>query len=289
MIKLFGPVRTVHITTVKLSADDGKLKEELVQSPRTIEYDISGHAIEEVLHKHDGSIHSKSVFTYDAEGVLLEQIRLDLGGSLMSRTTYVRDPEQCKVEKSVYDNNGVLLEKSVQTTDETPDYKVTASYNAEGQLILKGVHFSDDQGRLIRLIIIKSAPNEPTMLSLHKGIDENKIVEGRGKNIALTVSHNELFAGEIKYIYNEEKNSEEEFIYKDDGSLVRRKITVFDEARSPVEVFDYHADGSLVGKETYTREFDSQKNWIKQTKSKLNLEIHTLETVEIARRAITYY
>lgn len=287
--KLLGSVRAVYVRRVRLSAENGRISEEPVQSPHKTLYDMNGRQLEREVFKYDGSVHSKSIFVYDPGGVLLEVVKIDPHGSLVSRIVHMRDLESGGVERRAYNSHGTLLEKNLQTTEKISNHEVTASYNAEGHLILRGVHLLDDQGRVIKISIFKGAPSKASAQPPGEGVNEKRTVEESERITVPAVHRDEVAAGEIKYVYHETGNAEEELVYKDDGSLAVRRVTTFDEARNPVEITDYDADGNLTDKQTYTREFDSRGNWTKQTKLKASPNTQLLEPVEVIHREIAYY
>ncbi|MGH9944486.1 MAG: hypothetical protein ACRD9R_19235 [Pyrinomonadaceae bacterium] len=96
----------------------------------------------------------------------------------------------------------------------------------------------------------------------------------------------------LRYVYNYKGSNVERLVYSADGSLNQKYLSTLDGKGHKVEETIFEAkDGSVRSKYTYTYEFDSRGNWVKQTTAKIVTKDGqpSVEPYSVTYRTITYY
>lgn len=96
----------------------------------------------------------------------------------------------------------------------------------------------------------------------------------------------------LRYVYNYKGNQKEELVYKADGELNQRYLSVLDKRGNEVEETSFNVkDDSVRSKYSYSYEFDSKGNWIKRVTSKWVTKDGKsyFEPAWVTYRTITYY
>lgn len=93
-------------------------------------------------------------------------------------------------------------------------------------------------------------------------------------------------------VYNLKSNQKEKLVYAEDGSLNQKYFYTLDDKGNEMEETSYNTnDNSIENKYSYTYEFDSHGNWIKQTTSKLDTKDGKSSIIpySVTYRTVTYY
>ena len=187
------------------------------------------------------------------------------------------------------DNNIELLSRDVCTFAD--GYEIESSgYNGEGGLIRKTVIVYDERKRLnehltykpdgtlqYRMVTTRRVPGKVAEVTTYGGDGSfrNRAVNNfsmhgiQGEKIESSVYNEDGSLAEKRVIVGVGKANSERWEYKSDGSLLARFVDLRDSEGFLIESAEYNAEGSILRKETFTREFDAQKNWIKETKSRV--------------------
>lgn len=286
---LRGRVRTISTKTVKLSIKDGKLIEESWLLPHVDSFDKHRRKAERVLYNHDGSVRCRDFFSYDPNGNPAKWSRFDATGALISETAYSREPDNERVVEDSYDGNRALIERSVRSYDKKDDQTTVVIYDGQGRLVSKTVEFHDEKGRETEVFICHGNPKDATDQAAS---DRKKNVASKKTNEDMrmqSLCHDANPVGRMVMSYNDEKNMMELLAYTNTNLLEAKQVVVSDEHEHVIEIADYTAGGNLKSKTIYTREFDSQGNWTKQTTSRWNAQTNTREPFETIYREIAYY
>ena len=254
---LSGAVHTIRVQKSPLVKEGGRYVAGPPESSE-VTYNEKGNKTEELKYKAGNSVDSKSVFDYDTTGNLTAVTVYNADGSI-----YLK-----RVRKSIQVMEGRKVEESILASGTT--------------LYAKTFYIFDNQDRAIELAGF-DANGKP-------GARVVTIYGANGKPTEVEFSHNTSLTGKLVFSYDAQGNQTEHVEYDAAGVRGSKYVFTGDLKRgSQIETAEYDGNDNLVNKESYVREFDSHGNWIKETKSKFNLQSGKFEPVEVTRRIITYY
>jgi hypothetical protein len=223
--------------------------------------------------------------SYSDDGNATEEIRFNKDGSVLSRTVFDYDNRRQLSTITVNKADGSISLRRTYSHKGTPGLRQTEEFILDGgmRVISKVNHVYDSSGRPVELVSFDS-----------NGKQQDRIVtnyDGSGKTSDVTYffEDNRKWI-QVRFVHNSKGSVTEMDEYGPDGSLASKHVFDGDIDRgSDFTMTQYDSKGSLIVRERYIHEFDSQGNWIKETKSKFNPQSGSWQTVEITERKITYY
>src|SRR2546423_7520514 len=236
-------VHTIRIEAAQIQPINGKYVEGLRRFLREITYSAKGNKQSEIIFGIDGKLLAKRAFHYDARGDLSEVTEYQPDGSLRSRTVYMPDSTGTSVEEIVYNNNKASASKTVYRYEGGRQIGMT-SLDPDGNPSINTYIYYDDGGKIREVIVC--ANNSPGGMILSSG---------GGKAIVLTDPAKEKMKGLSPCV---------------DGLLTSRTVFAYNDKGDLSETSVYTHDNSLINKETYSKEYDSRGNWVKEVKSEWN-------------------
>jgi antitoxin component YwqK of YwqJK toxin-antitoxin module len=170
----------------------------------------------------------KWIYKYEANSKLFEINMYHPDGKLWIKTSYV------------YDEKGLLIEKS--------------DYLPDGTQYMNFKHKYDTNGKLI-----ESA-------SLYNGEVSNDyyIYDDKGNRIEETTK-GKYFNDKSTYKYNSDNKVIERTSYYSDGRVMNKTTYHYDDLSNEIKMDSFGPGGELINNESYSYEFDKNKNWIKKT------------------------
>ena len=254
---LTGPVKFVRIERASFS----KKGNDFIEGPRvlaeTMSLDPQWRRFEWTYYNPDGSVLKVDICTFDADGYQTEASGYNGEGGLIHKIVYVYDDRKRLIEYFTYKPDGTLLNRSFTTRPVPGKVAEITTYNGDGSFVNRAVNTFD--------------------------------IAKQGEKIDSSVYNKDGSLAEKRILVADGKGRVERFEYKADGSLLARFVDTLDSQRFLIEGAEYRADGSIRRKETFTREFDTQGNWIKETKSEWDAKAGTLVPTGIRYQIITYY
>lgn len=232
---LTGQVRSVRIERTSFSKKGNDYVEGSRVLAETITLDPQWKRLERTYYNPDGSVLRSNVITLDGDGNQTEVSEYDGEGGLISKIVYVYDGRKRLNEYLTYKPDGTLLNKWITTRPVPGKVNEVTIYNGDGAFRSRAVNTFD--------FGMQGGKIESSVYSNDGSLAEKTVVVADGK-------------GRLERVE-----------YKPDGSLLARFVDTRDSEGFLIEGIEYNADGSVRRKENFTREFDAQGNWIKETKS----------------------
>lgn len=252
--KLNGSVKAVRVDKKII----GEEKNELSVWSQEIEYDSHGRKQYEISYDGGGITLAENYFEYDVKGELVEARQYKPDGSLNHRKVYVRDGK--KVEEIAYLAN--------------------ASVGAD-----KTVHLLDAFGKQIGLQVVNSRRGVTTELIIE--YDSEGLV--REITMYADIRHGMIINGGRPAVVSDDLLRRIKDASPHSNRLPTSRTTFsYNEFGDVVETSIHAYNSFLANKEVYAREYDLRRNWIKETRSLVDLATNALSTVEITYRQITY-
>jgi len=260
---LAGSVRTIRIEKAQIILKDNNYVEEPRILSEKITYNSKGRRLDVFLYNRDGVFTAKSVYSYDAEGELTEITEYNMDGSLLNKKVYTRSSDRRSIEEVTYnDGESTSSNKTIHTLNDADKQTSLTTFDANGVPSIKVIISYNGKGKIREVVMCSSVKN-------------GMIVPGSGgRSVVLSDDVKDKMKG-VSPCSDSLFISKTIFTHDDDGHLI--------------ETATYTHDNFLVSKEIYTYEFDSHGNWIKQTKSKWNIENGKYKPVETTYREIRYY
>lgn len=293
----------------------------------TYTYDSAGKLVEQISFAANESPSFKRVYEYDRDGRLIEQKSFHADGSLEStfRPTYTAEDWRIEEEilplsegyndvnflidiegtdvifsaqggdrvRKVFDNKGNPIEATLHNNRGKRAGKILFEYNADDRLIEvtnysnEGFHPGGGERTKWQRIL------EPFALPLIKIFLLLKCVYGFGikgelRKAARCIFYRSLVMS-IVFIYDEEGRMIKEQTYFV-GSLMMKKVFTYDEKGGKTEEIEYLGNDSVLQKQTYSREYDFQENWVKETIScQFRMEEKLEQSTVVTNRTISYF
>lgn len=249
---LLGLVRTVHTESVEFSNKSGQWIEK-VKFKQTMSYDQKGNRVGRINYNPDGTFRSeeRSNITYDKHGRITEINSADNLGSFGGKKIYKYDSKGNISEETNYVNDGSMGNRNAYVYDEIGNISEELHYAHDDSFVSKKVY--------------KYAPEGY--------VAEEAVYDSRSKLLRKM---------EVAY---DAKGNKTVVHYGGEGSATDKEVFTYDTKGNISEILFYKPDGSLDGKSTYSYEYDSVGNWIKQR------EFHKgkVEWLRVTDRTITYY
>ena len=257
MKKLFGVMSLIllltHLTNAQAQLDrefDG-----LKGSVKTVRLERA-----EVSQRDGKAVESprqlESVTTYDEKGNKTEALNYDYKG-ISRRSVFTRGENGNQIQTK-FKPDGSVDSKWIQTYDARGRMSGGAQYNADGVLQRKSVSTYDPNGKFV----------------------DGAMYNADGSLINKTV-----------YRYDAEGKPTGLDLYNANGVLIMKSVDTASESVATL----YNDDGTVQtqfanARQSSTQEFDSHKNWIKQSTPKSVVRAgQAAESVEVLYRTITYY
>lgn len=235
---------------------------------RQASYDTKGKLIESTYYNPDGSVMRKDIFTYQykTEGNKVEELSYH-------RTEPSTSPDE--LGYTFYPPLGSIASKNKTEKSENGSgfgfsHKRVITYDNTGHIIEEAEY--DATGALYRKKIFKVAGQ-----TLEDGFNYDANGTPQGKYVF-------TYDAKGKLIKLMQKVSKGPMAPK---PIDRKYLYTYDNKGNITEESAYEADGSLYSKETYTYEYDSHGNWIKQVKRSISNNGYNSTTVYY--RSISYY
>jgi hypothetical protein len=251
-----GPVRSVRIERASLSKKGNDYVEGLPVLAETILLDPQWRRLERRYHNPDGSVLTANVVTLDADGDQTEVSENNGEGGLIRKIVYIYDDRKRLNEYVIYKSDGTLQYRWVATRPVPGSVEIT-NYNGDGSF--------RDRALNTFAFTKPGEKYESSVYNLDGSLSEKTVLVADGKG---RVERRE---------------------YKADGSLLARFVDTRDSEGFLIEGAEYNADGSIRRNESFTREFDAQGNWIKETKSEWDAKAGILVPTAISYQVISYY
>lgn len=264
-------------------------------------YDSTGNLTELVAYNTDGSVALKKVYAYDSTGRLIEEKNYSADGSLMGSRHPTYTAEGWRIEempspfpeykpdvgyimgvegtdicigirdvhriRKVYDGAGNLREMTLRRQNGSLAGKVLLTYDDEGR-VTEVVHYGRTRAGFCGPVSTWQRLLTPLMQHLVNLCLLLKCLYSYGIRGEWQKATHCLAYGppliQVTFVYNAkgQKVEERQSLV---GFVVRKKVLTYDAQGHTSEETEYEADGSIVHKQTYTREYDAQGNWIKET------------------------
>lgn len=177
------------------------------------------------------------------------------------RVVSVYDANGNEIEAALYHGpaiGGSLAEKSIHSYDAEGHRTATATYNGDGVLLKKTTYAYDARGNLTEMV---SSDDAGLIEKTAYTCDE----KGQPTEEVVYYAHGAVTLRSV-YSYDPKGNRTQSLSYAHDGSVTKTVYT-YDTKGNVTACATYAADGSLTDNLTYTYEFDSTGNWIKQMES----------------------
>ncbi|MDQ3749072.1 MAG: hypothetical protein M3367_08690 [Acidobacteriota bacterium] len=289
-------------------------------------YDSAGKVIEQVNFDTNESLMFKTVFEYDRDGRLIERKSFGADGSLESsiRPTYTAEGLRIEEETLPFseENSDIDCIIGIEETDLSFSargvHKIRKVYDSVGKPIEISLH--NDKGKRIGKILFVHDNNgklievahyssngfypcgertkwqqmlEPLALRLIKIFLFLKCIysfgiKGELGKAARCVAYGPLFILNV-FVRNDKGQIIEEqthFI----GSLGMKKVFTYDEKGNKIEEIERLNNDSVVQKQNYSREYDSNGNWVEETIShQFRMEEKLEQSTVVTYRTISYY
>ncbi len=254
---LTGPVRSVRIERANFAKRGNDYVEGLRVLAETILLDPQWRRLERKYYNPDGSVLKGNVVTLDAAGYQTEVSEYNGEGGLIHKMVFVYDDRRRLNEYLTYKPDGTLLYSWVTNRPGPGRVAEITTYNGDGSVLARAVNTFAMQG-------VQGEKIESTVYNVDGSLEEKTLVVSDGN-------------GRL-----------ERFEYKADRSLLARFVDKRDSEGFLIEGAEYNVDGSIRRKETFSREFDAQGNWIKETKSVWDAKAGTLVPAVITYQIISY-
>ncbi|MGI8642164.1 MAG: hypothetical protein ACR2MG_19715 [Pyrinomonadaceae bacterium] len=268
------------------------------------EYDANGKLIERKSLLPDGSAQNIVRPVYTAEGLRVEEEKLPVFETPDEASFCLVDIDETDTGfsarggdciRKVYDVEDRLTEISVRSAKGKPAGKILLEYDADGRLI-ETSQFGGEESfqpcggaatKRRRVLEFFAPPLIKTFL-LFKSV-YNFARRGKWRKAARCFLYSPFVMSTI-YVYDEKGQKIEEqtsFL----GSPMMKKVFAYDEKGEKAEEIEYLDNGdSFLQKQTYSHEFDSCENWIKET---IVCQFRQAEKSEqstvVTSRSISYY
>ncbi len=264
------------------------------------EYDFDGRLIEQKSFAADGTLANTLRPAYTIEGLRIEEETLPLSeadGDSFCLTGIEGTDTSFSAQggdriKKVYDGKGKLIEITMHNTKGKRTGKILFAYDNDGRLIemahYGGNGFSPCGERTKWQRIL-----EPFALRLIKIFLLLKCIYSFGIRGELRKAVQCILYGPLAmstiFIYDNEGRIVEEqtqFI----GLVMMKRIFTYDEKGGKAEEIEYMDNDSVMQKQSYSREYDFQGNWVTET---ISCQFQTNEKREqstvVTNRTISYY
>ena len=251
-----GPIRSVRIERANFSKKGTDYVEGSRVLAETILLDPQWRRLERRYHNPDGSVLRANVVTLDADGDQIEVSENNGEGGLIRKIVFSYDDRKRLNEYLTYKSDGTLQFRWVATRL-VPGKVEISNYNGDGSFRDRAVN-----------TFAFTKPGEKFESSVY--------------NLDGSLAQKTVFVADGK-------GRVERWEYKSDGTLLARFVDTRDGEGFLIEGAEYNADGSIRRKETFTRDFDAQGNWIKETKSEWDAKAGILVPTAITHQIITYY
>lgn len=255
---LSGSVHTVRTEKIMLAGAGDKTTDQKTEIAQ-VTYNEKGNKTEETKYKPDGSLLNKSIFGYDTAGnrTAVTVYNADSSVYLKRVFSYSKTFGRIRIEESAFKSGTILLSRTTYAYDNKGRVTDFSTFDTNGKPEMRIVTTYHDNGN-------------PAEVDYFQDYNSQ--------------------TGKAVFAYDAQGNLMREDIYGADGSQSSKLVFSGDTKRgADITITEYDSKENLVSKERYIREFDSYGNWMKETKSKLNIQSGAWETVEVTQRKITYY
>ncbi|HEV8717681.1 MAG TPA: hypothetical protein VGX03_33265 [Candidatus Binatia bacterium] len=177
------------------------------------------------------------------------------------RVVSVYDPNGNELETALYHgpaSSSSLAEKSIHTYDAEGNRTATATYNGDGFLLKKTTYAYNTRDNLTEMV---SSDDAGLIEKTTYTYDE----KGQPTKEVVYYTHGPVTRRSV-YSYDPKGNRIQGLSYARDDSVTKTVYT-YDTKGNVTTRVTYAADDSPIDKLTYTYEFDTTGNWIKQTES----------------------
>jgi len=264
------------------------------------EYDSDGRLVEKKTFGSDGSLENVLRPSYTAEGLRVEEEMLPFieDGDDVAYLVEIEGTDMsfsaqgiCKIRKT-YDSKGNPVDITLYNNKEKQTGKILFTYTNEGKLIelehygSDGFYPAGDGTKWQRIL-------EPLMTRLIKIFFFLKClysfgIKGELRKAARCVIYGPLSMLNV-FVHDDKGRIVEEqthFV----GSLMMKKVFAYDEEGNKAEEIEYLNDDSVLQKQSYSRKYDSHRNWIEETvSSQFRIEEKYEQTTILTYRTISYY
>lgn len=281
---LNGPVKAVRTESTLFGGSDGGCTEGKRGLLRTTSYGPSGNMLEYSEFNFDGSLNhtikyqynsagmEQSTSLYDANNRLLSNRQFDSGsgreisgedyysadGSVSDKTSWTYNGQGLPLSKQTVDVNGALIESD--------------SFDAAGNVIEESLY----KGDALESKRVYSYDGKGNRIEeVHYGA--NGALINQPKDPARIVSG-----------YDEANRVIDQTLFAADGTIEWKMSFAYDEHGNLIEQRGFHS-GKLALHRSYSYEYDSNGNWIKQTMSDLTAPVSCANPMQVIYRTITYY
>jgi antitoxin component YwqK of YwqJK toxin-antitoxin module len=259
--ELAGAVRRVVVERAKLQNADRKLVEMQRRLVSETDYDSQGRQLEEVIYDPQGVLLKRSLRNYDPTGDLKEIMTYAPDGSLVCRQVYDHDRSNRTIKELAY--KGHQIAETIYSLDETGKVISQTTVDSDAQMSTRLLFQYDAQSRVCEISICVS---DSKQLAIVPGGPD-------GTSVMLSDDMRHKLKGVVPC---------------SNGLLTSRTVFGRDRLGHLVETAMYSGEGVLIDRTSYSREFDSHGNWIKETQSKWSSESNAFQPVESTYRKIVY-
>lgn len=253
---LTGAVQSVRIERASFSKTGNDYFERSRVLAETIILDPQWRRLEWRYHNPDGSVLRANVVSLDADGDQIEASENNGEGGLIRKTVFLYDDRKRLNEYLTYKSDGTLQYRWVATRPVPGRVEIT-NYNGDGSFRARAVN---------TFVFTKPGEKyESSVYNLDGSLAQKTVLVADGKERV------------------------ERWEYKSDGSFLARFVDTRDSEGFLIERVEYNEDSSIRRKESLSREFDAQGNWIKETKSEWDVKTGNFFPTAITYQTITYY
>jgi len=289
-------------------------------------YDSAGKLVEQIYFHTNESPTFKTVYEYDQTGRLIEQKSFGADGSLERTLRPAHTIEGLRIEeetlpfseadsdsfcltgiegtdmlfsaqggdiiRKVYDDKGKLIEITIRSKKGKRAGKILFAYDGDGRLIemshYGGNGFSPCGERTKWQRILEPFAMRSIKIFLLLKCLYSFGLKGEMRKAARCVLYGPLYMLTV-FVYDGEGQIVEEqtnFV----GSLEMKKVSAYDEKGNKAEEIEYMDNESVMRKQCYSREYDFQGNWVKETLScQSQIDEKLEQSAVVTYRTISYY
>ncbi len=260
--RLNGRVRAFRLEKYQTFQTVGNHDESRSTLRQEVTYDLRGRRSTEINYNVDGTISTKLVFRHDSDGDLTEVGEYKANGIFLRKKVYTREGNS--IEEISYQADGTpSAERVIRTYDDGGRQVGIVTSSATTSSSVRAIITYKDGGKTVEVAMCVSNTNAPVLAS-----------GSVGGMVVLSDSMKEQMKSVAPCV---------------DGLLTSRTVFTLDDTGNISETAIYTHDNTLIGKERYSREYDSQGNWIKEIRLKWNPALNKYESIETTNRTITYF
>lgn len=210
--------------------------------------------------------------------------------SLIDSTAHTESSKRRTVV--IRDAAGRVIEERIWGSGEVPIGKQLYKYDSDGRLVEKETYEADESQSTKWLYRYDDRGNEKEMSYYIQGVLKARYVyetDEKGNKFKTVAFKSD---GSLEFTtvdqFDRHNRRVESVTYTPAGKIDRRQAYKYNEAGYVVELLVHNNEGIMIDRQVSAYEFDKKGNWVQRVTAKSLLSSEKTETVEVARRRITY-